>query len=219
MTARGNPPDRAGLKILAGDLARLYPERDDGRLAVVDVALQCLYFLVGGELRTTYAVSTATRGTGNRRDSYQTPLGVFCIAEKYGDNAQPGAVFKGRRLTGELAGILTDPADRARSDFVVTRILRLSGLQPGFNQGGEVDTYERYIYIHGTPEENRIGTPASQGCVRMRNADIVELYEQIPVDTLVCIVPGTGARYVVPEPESESGERVQQQAADGLSEG
>ncbi len=156
-------------------------------LAIVSITDQRLYFLSEGRLQESYPVSTASRGSGNRINSFKTPLGLFEIVEKYGDNASLGTVFKGREPTGEIAAILKDPNDETESDLITSRILRLSGLQSGWNRGGDVDTFSRYIYIHGTPEENRIGRPASQGCIRMRNKDVAELYECLPLNSVVYI--------------------------------
>lgn len=169
---------------------KIHPHDIDYRydaLAIVSIADQHLYFLSEGRLKERYPVSTAYRGAGNRINSYKTPLGLFVIAEKYGDNAPLGAVFKGRKPTGEIATILQNPNDETESDLITSRILRLSGLQSGWNRGGDVDTFSRYIYIHGTPEENRIGQPASQGCIRMRNKDVAELYECLPLNSVVYI--------------------------------
>jgi hypothetical protein len=198
-------PDPDLLRMLAAELARRYPDPAGETIAVVDICRQRLYLLERGRLVESYAVSTAARGIGNREGSEQTPLGVFRVAEKYGRNAPVGTVFKGRRDTGEIAPILSDPNDPAENDLVTTRILRLSGLQAGFNLGGDVDTFSRYIYIHGTPEEGRIGTPASHGCVRMRNIEVVDLFDRLAQDSLVCIVPGDVPLTQIPGPAPEIG--------------
>jgi lipoprotein-anchoring transpeptidase ErfK/SrfK len=155
---------------------------------VVDVATQRLYLFEKGALVAAYPVSTAERGTGNREGSMRTPLGLHRVAEKFGGNAPPGMIFRGRRATGEIAEILTGADERAQGDEVTSRILWLEGLEPGVNRGGEVDSRRRYIYIHGTPEEGRVGRPASHGCVRMTNADVIELFERVEVGALVDIV-------------------------------
>lgn len=200
MIANPASPDSAELRRLVDELARRYAAFDAAHCVLVDIAAQRLHFLLHGELAKSYDVSTASRGIGNRLGSEQTPLGVFQVAEKHGDGAVPGAVFKGRVATGEIAPLLTDPHDPAENDLVTSRILWLDGLQPGFNRGGEFDTRERYIYIHGTPEEGRIGRPASHGCVRMRNADVIELYRRMPVGGLVCIVAGDAPLSEIPGP-------------------
>jgi len=166
-----------------------HPQADTtAQSIVVDVAAQRLYLFERGAFVADYPVSTAERGTGNREGSMQTPLGLHRVAQKIGADAPVGMIFRGRRSTGEIAEILTDPDQRAQRDDVTTRILWLDGLEPGVNRGGEVDSKRRYIYIHGTPEEGRIGRPASHGCVRMTNADVIELFDRVEVGALVDII-------------------------------
>ncbi|WP_455384870.1 L,D-transpeptidase family protein [Acidihalobacter prosperus] len=192
--------DERELRALADELGRRYPEAASDRIAVVDVGRQCLHLIERGNLLKRYAVSTAARGIGQREGSFQTPAGVFRVSEKFGADAPAGMVFKGRRATGEIAAVLSDPHDPAENDLVTTRILWLDGMQPGYNRGGDVDTHARYIYIHGTPEEGRIGTPASHGCVRMRNDDVADLFERLPENSLVCILPGDAPLGEIPGP-------------------
>jgi lipoprotein-anchoring transpeptidase ErfK/SrfK len=130
-----------------------------------------------GALLRRYVCSTAALGVGFEPGSHQTPTGLFRIAEKHGDGAPEGMIFKSRVATGEFG---RDDDDR---DHVQTRILWLDGLETA-----NANTKDRYIYIHGTNAESRLGTPASHGCVRMGNADIVELYELVSVGTQVSIV-------------------------------
>ncbi len=155
---------------------------------VVDVRSQWLYLFESGELVGHFPVSTAERGVGNREGSLQTPLGLHRVDEKIGAEAPRGMIFRGRQPTGELAEILEGPDERAARDDVTTRILWLQGLEPGVNQGGDVDSKQRYIYIHGTPEEGRIGRPASHGCVRMTNADVITLFDRVQEGALVDII-------------------------------
>ncbi|MGM0516231.1 MAG: L,D-transpeptidase family protein [Pseudomonadota bacterium] len=155
---------------------------------VVDVAAQRLYLFERGAFAAAYPVSTAERGTGNREGSMRTPLGLHRVAEKFGGDAPTGMIFRGRQATGEIAEILTGADERAQRDDVTTRILWLDGLEPGVNRGGDVDSKRRYIYIHGTPEEGRIGRPASHGCVRMTNADVIELFDRVEIGALVDII-------------------------------
>jgi lipoprotein-anchoring transpeptidase ErfK/SrfK len=132
----------------------------------------------------SYPVSTSKFGVGNRENSNKTPLGTHRVKMKYGDNAPLGTVFQARVNTGKVATIHTDSTDR-EEDLITSRILWLEGLEPGKNRGKGIDSYRRYIYIHGTPEEGLIGTPASHGCIRMKNQEVVELFEKVPVGTLV----------------------------------
>ncbi len=113
---------------------------------------------------------------------------MHIVKKKYGANAKIGTIFKARANTGRIAKILTEVGKRSNADNVTTRILWLSGLEKGKNKGGNVDSYRRYIYIHGTDEEGRLGAPASHGCIRMNNQDVINFYQNIPVGTLVVIV-------------------------------
>lgn len=139
----------------------------------------------GGQV-ARYAVSTAANGVGCVKNSGCTPLGTHIIRAKIGDGAAENTVFVGRRPTGEIF----TPALKLQfpeRDWILTRILWLSGTEPGKNRLGNVDTMQRYIYIHGTPDETELGVPGSHGCVRMRNADLVELFDRVPVGTTVNI--------------------------------
>lgn len=158
----------------------------DHMVALVDISSQQLRLYRQGELLRQWPVSTAEKGSGNRQHSFKTPLGAHRVAEKIGAGAEPGTIFRGRENTGELAPIHSDHT-RSQEDYVTTRILWLRGLEPGLNQGAGIDSYLRYIYIHGTPEEGRIGSPASKGCIRMRNVDVIRLFELLPTGSLVYI--------------------------------
>ncbi len=154
---------------------------------VVDPDIQCLYLIRDSKIKASYAVSTAAKGLGNRDGSYQTPTGTHRICSKYGENAPVGTIFRGRKNTGKIAKIYIDKTD-SPDDYVTTRILRLEGMEEGVNKGKDIDSYLRLIYIHGTPEEGLIGTPASHGCIRMKNADVIALFDVVPVGTLVEIL-------------------------------
>ncbi len=137
----------------------------------------------GRELRR-YPVSTARGGAGERQGSYCTPRGRHIVRARIGSGQPVNAVFVGRRPTGEIY----TPELRERfpgRDWILTRILWLSGCEPGFNRLGEVDTMRRYIYIHGSPDDVAMGTPGSIGCIRMRNADMIELFELVAAGTPV----------------------------------
>lgn len=142
-----------------------------------------LYDDHGATLRE-YSVSTAKNGAGEMRGSYCTPRGSHVIRAKIGAGAPANAVFVARRPTGEIWSPEL-AAEFPNRDWILTRILWLSGCEPGFNRFGEVDTMRRYIYIHGSPDAVAMGTPGSIGCVRMRNADIIELYDLVPPGTSV----------------------------------
>jgi len=156
--------------------------------AVVAIGAQRLYVMQGGRLLKAYPVSTSAFGPGAQEGSNQTPLGLHKVKEKFGDDEPQGMVFKARKPTGRMANIIAEPRDVPEDD-VTTRIMWLDGMEPGVNQGGKVDSYTRYIYIHGTPEEGLIGRPASHGCVRMLNADVVDVFARLPEGALVYITP------------------------------
>ncbi|MEK8088216.1 L,D-transpeptidase [Thermithiobacillus plumbiphilus] len=133
-----------------------------------------------------YPISTAIRGMGEARGSYQTPRGAHYVRARIGSGLPLGAVLVGRRWTGEIYTPALGRAHPGR-DWILTRILWLCGLEPGRNRGGNVDTFRRYIYIHGTPDLNLLGQPASHGCVRMDSRDVLDLYDRVAPGTLVQI--------------------------------
>jgi lipoprotein-anchoring transpeptidase ErfK/SrfK len=152
----------------------------------ISIAGQRLELLEGARVVAEYAVSTSRYGVGEEEGSEKTPRGRHRVAEKIGEGAAEGAVFVGRRPTGEIC--TRDLVSRAPGrDWILSRILWLEGLEEGRNRGGSVDSHDRYIYIHGTPEEDAIGHPASHGCVRMRNADVVALFDRVEAGTFVVI--------------------------------
>ncbi|WP_180057797.1 cell wall-recycling L,D-carboxypeptidase ElsL [Acinetobacter sp. YH12227] len=138
------------------------------------------------KLNKFYVVSTGKNGIGEQENSGKTPRGWHRIAEKFGANEPKNAVFKARQWTGEVydAELAAEYPER---DWILSRILWLSGLEAGFNQGEGCDTYQRYIYIHGTPDTEPMGIPMSHGCIRMRNDDVVELFNLVPIDAKVYI--------------------------------
>lgn len=159
-----------------------------GRRIIVSVEQQKLYLYEDEKLLKEYPISTAARGVGNRAGSYMTPPGLHRVAVKIGDGAPKGRVFVGRVDTGRDAEIFKEPVN-VPGDAILTRILRLEGLEPGVNRGPGIDSFSRYIYIHGTQEEGFIGTPASKGCVRMKNRDVIELFDLVEEGTPVFINP------------------------------
>ena len=130
----------------------------------------------GRKKLAAYPVSTSRFGLGSKEGSLKTPTGRFRIAEKIGDGMRLGTVFKSRRPVKATKKMMRE------DDLVMTRILWLDGTDPG-----NANTYERFIYIHGTNHEGEIGEPASHGCIRMRNSDLVELFDRVGVDTPVMI--------------------------------
>ena len=153
----------------------------------VDLGRQCLeLFGADGACIRRYSVSTARNGAGEASGSFCTPRGRHIIRARIGAGAPIGAAFRGRRPTGEVWTPELAAANPGR-DWILTRILWLSGTEPGFNRLGEVDSMRRYIYIHGTPDTEPMGVPLSIGCVRMRNRDVAELFELVPAGTAVDI--------------------------------
>jgi lipoprotein-anchoring transpeptidase ErfK/SrfK len=152
----------------------------------ISIPAQSLVLLEDGLCLKQYAISTARNGAGERKGSFCTPRGQHVVRARIGAGAPGNTVFVGRRPTGEIYG--PELAERFPGrDWILTRILWLSGCEVGFNRLGEVDTMRRYIYIHGSPDSTAMGTPGSIGCIRMRNNDIVELFERIPAGTAVSI--------------------------------
>lgn len=153
----------------------------------ISIATQTLTLLDDdGVLLAQFPVSTAANGVGCEKDSGCTPLGSHIIRAKIGADAEPNTVFVGRRATGEI----WSPelmAEHPNRDWILTRILWLSGKEVGKNRLGNVDTMQRYIYIHGTPDSTDMNVIGSHGCVRMRNADMIALFDMVAVGTTVYI--------------------------------
>lgn len=157
---------------------------------IVNILLQQMTLLdAAGQIVRRYSVSSAKNGTGQERGSYCTPLGKHIVRAKIGQGAPVNTVFVRRRPTGEIY----TPELAARNlnrDWILTRILWLSGCEPGFNRLGPVDTMRRYIYIHGSPDSAEMGKPGSIGCIRMHNHDLLDLFERVSAGTPVEIVAG-----------------------------
>lgn len=165
-----------------------FPQCRSHPLCLVSTRAQALHLLEGDQVLRSWPVSTSRHGVGGQNDSLKTPPGAHRIAERIGDGAALHTVFKGRVAQAQTAEIETRPHATGQ-ECITTRILWLDGLEPGINRDGEMDSYQRYIYIHGTHEEGLIGQAASIGCIRMRGADVIELFDQVSVDTLVLILP------------------------------
>ena len=155
---------------------------------LVDISQQRLFLLDNrGDLIVSYPISSSSYGEGQIENSFKTPLGYHIIKEKIGADASKNTIFKERINTGKLAEIYHNDYD-SEDDHVTSRILWLEGTEEGFNKGGNVDSFYRYIYIHGTPEEGLIGEKASHGCIRMFNQDVIELFSLVKKGTKVNIV-------------------------------
>lgn len=152
----------------------------------ISIPEQRLTLLAGGRIAALYPISTARNGPGEQYGSGCTPRGWHRIRIKIGAGLPPNMVFVGRRPTGELYS--SELAARyPERDWILTRILWLTGLESGCNRGGDCDTLRRFIYIHGCPDETPIGSPLSHGCIRMRNHDLLELFERVRVGDRVFI--------------------------------
>ncbi|MBL4774580.1 MAG: L,D-transpeptidase [Mariprofundus sp.] len=152
-------------------------------MIIISIAEQKLYHHRKSGVCYVYPVSTASKGAGNQNGSLQTPLGKHRIANKIGAEMPRLTAFKGR----QAFCIYDSETDDPHQDWILSRILWLQGCEAGINRRGQVDSHARYIYIHGTHEEQKIGTPASHGCIRMRNNDVVELFEHVELGESVRI--------------------------------
>ena len=147
-------------------------------LLYVDINDQNMYLLKKGTIYKVYKISSSYYGTGSKENSLKTPLGKHEIYKKIGESLPINAILKGRVWNGAIANIITDEID-TEFDHVTSRILWLDGLEIGKNNGPGIDSRSRYIYIHGTAEEGLIGRPASDGCIRMYNSDVIDLFELV----------------------------------------
>ena len=155
-------------------------------LIYVDISSQTLSYIVKGTVSKKYNISSSYYGTGSVANSLKTPLGKHEIYKKIGNELPINAILKGRVWNGAIADIIEGPID-TDYDHVTSRILWLDGLEEGKNKGNGVDSRNRYIYIHGTAEEGLIGRPASDGCIRMYNNEVIELFELVSEKTQVWI--------------------------------
>lgn len=164
----------------------------------IQLSTQTLFKMRGREIAASYPISSGAAGEGTEADSWKTPPGLHRVKHRIGDGVPLGGILKARAYTGQTAEIFRDAYRRA-PDHVTTRILWLEGLESGVNRGLSpdgrvVDSYRRHIYIHGTAEEGLIGQKASKGCIRMRNQDVLALYESVPAGTLV-LIDGSAGRH------------------------
>lgn len=153
----------------------------------VDIDSQRLDVLDGERVVRSYPISTARNGVGELSGSECTPRGRHYVRARIGAGLPAGAVLRGRRFTGEIWSAVLAEQHPSR-DWILSRILWLCGCEPGRNRLGNVDSQRRYIYIHGTPDTEPMGVPLSHGCIRMRNADVIELFDVVPTGTRVDII-------------------------------
>ena len=156
------------------------------RRLIISIASQKMARIESGAVMRIYDISTSARPPSCKVDSFGTPPGLHAVADKIGGGQPEGMVFKGRLPTGKRYSEYT--GEDAARNLITSRILRLRGLEPGHNNGPGCDSYERYIYIHGSNHEDRIGQPFSGGCVEMRNAEVIQLFDTVEAGDLVWII-------------------------------
>jgi len=165
----------------------------DSKIAITDEVIyvsikkQKLYHIQHDSIIKEYIISSSAYGIGSTSGSNKTPIGLHRIREKHGEKTPINGKMIGRVFLGNNATIHTDKT-KSKTDDVTSRILWLEGLEKGKNKGEGIDSFERYIYIHGTSEEGRLGKPASHGCIRMKNKEVIDLYKLVEVGTLVLIL-------------------------------
>jgi len=161
--------------------------KDFNDLLYIGALRQKLYLIKDGKVRQVFDISTSRKGCGMENKSEKTPLGLHRIHNKIGSNTPLGGIISGMTYTGRIARIEENPVS-TENDDVTTRAMRLEGVEQGYNKGGMQDSYLREIYIHGTPEEGLIGRPVSHGCIRMRNKEVMELFDQVKEGMYVLIL-------------------------------
>ena len=153
----------------------------------IEISSQRLFLKENGQIIRSYPVSSSSFGEGQIENSFKTPYGKHKIKTKIGTNVNKNDFFISRQHISQSANIINEPID-SEDDFITSRIMWLEGEEEGFNRGGSVDSFKRYIYIHGTHEEGLIGQKASHGCIRMLNHDVIELFELVSEGTVVNIL-------------------------------
>tara|TARA_A100001015_G_scaffold271516_1_gene325209 strand:- start:67 stop:606 length:540 start_codon:yes stop_codon:yes gene_type:complete len=172
-------------KILTLLLLSVFTNAESAHIEV-DISEQRLYLMENSIIKASYPISTSKYGEGSIENSFKTPLGEHSIKEMIGEEAKINTIFTSRINTKRSATII-DQLEDTDNDYVTSRIMWLDGEEDGFNKGGNVDSFRRYIYIHGTHEEGLIGTKASHGCIRMFNYDVIELFNLVNIGTKVLI--------------------------------
>ena len=175
-----------GLETALCRINKYYPNSRSTQPIVIDISEQRLYLLKNDSISRSFIVSTSKYGIGNHSGSNKTPLGLHKIKKKIGGDVPLGGILKGRKYINNIAKIYLDATDLSQ-DLVTSRILWLEGLEKGINRGKGISSFQRYIYIHGTNEEGLIGTPSSHGCIRMKNKDVIGLFDLVTENTPVYI--------------------------------
>ena len=164
-----------------------YIYTETSKLLFISIENQKLYYISDKKVVNTFIISSSKYGTGNKNGSNKTPLGLHKIKEKHGEGVPINGKMLGRIFYNQIANIYKDTTE-SKTDDITSRILWLEGIEKGKNKGEGIDSYNRYIYIHGTSEEGKLGTPASHGCIRMKNKDVIDLYNKVEVGTLELIL-------------------------------
>ena len=164
-----------------------YPHQVFKKFIYVSIKYQKLYLIQNKKVVKKYPISTSAYGIGNKLNSNQTPLGLHTIKRKIGDKVPLGGLFYSREYCGRVSPIYREKIS-SPTDDVTSRIMWLHGEEPGVNKGRDIDSYKRFIYIHGTSEEGYIGEPASHGCIRMKNNDVIELFDIVEENVPVIIL-------------------------------
>ena len=181
------PPKETIANFLSEYLNLKYKNRSFETFMYVSVKHQRLYLIKSDSTIRRYTISTASNGIGSKANSYKTPPGLHTVKRKIGATVPYGGILASRVYTGKVAKILTDKT-KANADYVTSRIMWLQGEEPGINKGRNMDSYKRYIYIHGTAEEGYLGEPASHGCIRMKNTDVIELFDLVQEGTPILVL-------------------------------
>ncbi len=187
ISSQNSSSDAALLDLILDYTSVLYPYEDLNEFVYIGIKRQRLYHIKKNHIVSTYSISTSSKGAGNLMGSYKTPTGLHQIAEKIGDEAPAATLFVNKKNTGKVVSINTTEVS-SNKDEITSRVLSLKGLQQGVNKGKKYDTFARGIYIHGTSDEATIGQPSSHGCIRMKNEDVIELYNHIFVGTKVILI-------------------------------
>jgi len=179
--------NRGTEEFLKDYLSIKYPSRKFQDFIYVGVKRQELYLFRKGKLIKIYNVSTSKKGAGSVADSEMTPVGLHKVHGKYGAEVPENGILRHKKFYGDIAEIEYE-AKPINKDIITTRIITIEGLERGVNKGGKLDSYNRRIYIHGTAEEGLIGKPASHGCIRLKNKDVMELFDLLTKGMFVVIL-------------------------------
>ena len=167
--------------------AKNYITENFNELLFISIENQEMHHIKNGKVIKTYTISSSAYGIGNKSGSSKTPIGLHRVASKFGSKTPTNGIMKSRVFYGDIATIYNDTT-KSKTDDITSRIFWLEVLEQDKNKGKGIDSYKRYIYIHGTSEEGRLVTPASHGCIRMKNKEVIDLFKIVKVGTLVLIL-------------------------------